>query len=136
MAARASLGSTVSELWPSGHTAAGYSFSTGEFDAGGPACCNPFEEERSKTIETVDDPVDPFLNEVGVLTPHDDVYDSNRGGQNQNCRDNAEERKNDQHLPSNCAPGFSCSLKQFHWLSKPTRIRERHERYSSRKAAG
>src|SRR4051812_42033467 len=69
-------------------------------------------------MAAVDDPVDLLLNEVGILTSDHHVQDSSRGGHNQNGRENAEERKDDQHLPSNCAPGFFYLLNELHWLSE------------------
>jgi hypothetical protein len=75
---------------------------------------NPVEEVRSKAIATIDDTVDPFLNEVGIGTPYHNVQDGGRAGGNQDCRDYAEERENDEHLPSNCAPGFFDLLNELH----------------------
>src|SRR3982751_5227258 len=72
-------------------------------------------------MAAVDGPADPFLNEVGILTSDHHVQDSSRGGHNQNGRENAEERKDDQHLPSNCAPGFFYILNELHWLSEAIR---------------
>jgi hypothetical protein len=66
--------------------------------------CKAFNEERGKPTAAVDDPVYAFLNERGIFTSYNNVQSGDRGGRNQNGRDNAEEGKNDQHLPSNCPP--------------------------------
>jgi hypothetical protein len=46
----------------------------------------------------------PLLNKVGTLPPYHDVQDCDREARDKNNRNNTEERKDEQHLPANCAP--------------------------------
>lgn len=75
-----------------------------------------FEERRRKPPAPIENPVNPFLNQVRALTPDHNVQNCNRETRDQERRDNTEEHKNDQHLPADRAPEFSCVLKNSHWL--------------------
>jgi hypothetical protein len=77
---------------------------------------NSVEKGGCKSVATINNPAYPFFDNVGAFTPDHDVQARNREAGDQNRRHDAEERENDEHLPSDLAPGFLYVSEELHWL--------------------
>ena len=58
--------------------------------------------------------LDSLLDKVSGLSSYHDVQDRDREARDKNHRNNTEERKDEQHLPANCAPRVFHAQKNTH----------------------